>query len=173
VRSDCNADCLLEIGSRELKWLAGKTDRSGDPWQPEQLRRSLAAGDSGFCLQVADGIVGYALLKPLPGVMELLNLFVFPGFRTKGYGRKLLQYIEKESHLQGCTAIWLEVREGNLPALGLYRSAGFCEVGRRPGYYPGRGTGAPVDALLMEKVLAPASATHDDALSGIQGGATG
>ena len=36
----------------------------------------------------------------------------------------------------GATRLTLEVRSSNEPAIALYRSAGFVEVGVRPGYYP-------------------------------------
>ena len=36
----------------------------------------------------------------------------------------------------GVTRVFLEVEEGNQPALRLYARAGFQEVGRRAGYYP-------------------------------------
>jgi len=43
----------------------------------------------------------------------------------------------------GARSVFLEVDEGNVPALRLYRRAGFREVGRREAYYPaGRGSAA-------------------------------
>ena len=38
----------------------------------------------------------------------------------------------------GVRAVFLEVGEDNVPARRLYRRAGFREVGRREGYYPGQ-----------------------------------
>jgi ribosomal-protein-alanine N-acetyltransferase len=49
----------------------------------------------------------------------------------------------------GVGRIFLEVEEGNRPALRLYARAGFTEVGRRPGYYAG---GAA--ALVLRRDLA-------------------
>ena len=98
--------------------------------------------------------MGYALLKRLPGRIEILNLVIFPLFRSKGYGRILLQTIEDVSHSEGCTGIWLEVQDGNQPAVELYLSGGYLPVGRRRGYYTAAsGEGEPADAILMEKCL--------------------
>jgi ribosomal-protein-alanine N-acetyltransferase len=43
----------------------------------------------------------------------------------------------------GARSVFLEVDEGNVPAMRLYQRAGFREVGRREAYYPaGRGSAA-------------------------------
>jgi ribosomal-protein-alanine N-acetyltransferase len=47
--------------------------------------------------------------------------------------------------------VFLEVRESNESAIGLYLSEGFCETGRRPSYYPSV-TGRE-DALVFARVL--------------------
>jgi ribosomal-protein-alanine N-acetyltransferase len=49
--------------------------------------------------------------------------------------------------------VFLEVEEGNVSALRLYRRAGFVEAGRREGYYP-RAGGNPVSALVLRRDLA-------------------
>jgi ribosomal-protein-alanine N-acetyltransferase len=48
------------------------------------------------------------------------------------------------------TAI-LEVRPSNQRAIALYLSEGFCEIGRRKGYYPAKNRRE--DALILAKVL--------------------
>ena len=66
-----------------------------------------------------------------PGEREILNLAVAPEHRRKGVARALMQR-ELGEHSGD---FFLEVRESNMSAQNLYRSLGFCEVGRRPGYY--------------------------------------
>ena len=46
----------------------------------------------------------------------------------------------------GCVLVTLEVRGGNDAAMALYHKLGFCEVGRRKGYYAKGGE----DAVLMD-----------------------
>ena len=47
--------------------------------------------------------------------------------------------------------IFLEVRPSNPPAIALYQSEGFNEVGRRPRYYPA--ASGREDALVMAMEL--------------------
>ncbi len=49
----------------------------------------------------------------------------------------------------GIGALYLEVRESNLPARSLYTSAGFEEIGVRRGYY----TKPRESAILMRRVF--------------------
>ena len=51
---------------------------------------------------------------------------------------------------RGCPTALLEVRESNTRALALYRTAGFVQAGRRPGYY----NHPREDALLLARPLA-------------------
>jgi [ribosomal protein S18]-alanine N-acetyltransferase len=48
--------------------------------------------------------------------------------------------------------VFLEVEEGNKPALRLYDRAGFREVGRRPGYYTDEAM-APLAARVLRRDL--------------------
>ena len=55
-------------------------------------------------------------------------------------------------HSRGITALFLEVRVGNIPAQNLYRGLEFVEVGRRPKYY----VNPTEDALILRKELTDA-----------------
>ena len=50
-------------------------------------------------------------------------------------------------------AVFLEVDETNVPAIRLYRRAGFRDVGKRPNYYAVPGA-KPVAALVLRRDLA-------------------
>jgi len=52
---------------------------------------------------------------------------------------------------RGVREVFLEVGVENEPALRLYRSFGFAEIGRRSGYYAGS---VPGDALVLRASLA-------------------
>jgi ribosomal-protein-alanine N-acetyltransferase len=47
-----------------------------------------------------------------------------------------MQSLSLWSQAQGAKFLWLEVRESNAPALSLYKSFGFQQVGVRKDYYP-------------------------------------
>jgi ribosomal-protein-alanine N-acetyltransferase len=53
----------------------------------------------------------------------------------------------------GARIIFLEVDEHNVPALRLYHRAGFHEISRRSGYYPGTGTGAATALILRRELV--------------------
>ena len=77
-------------------------------------------------------VLGFLVTRQIaPGECEILNLAVAPSARRHGVARKLL---DKEL-AQGEGQWFLEVRESNAAAIGLYQSLGFRPVGRREGYY--------------------------------------
>jgi ribosomal-protein-alanine N-acetyltransferase len=102
---------------------------------PEYLKYDLTVA-------VCDGrVAGFAAARRLAeGESELLNLAVDPAFRRHGFGRRLVSQLTS-SHPG---MLWLEVRESNTVARKFYESLGFCETGRRPGYYPPYGESAIV-----------------------------
>ena len=77
--------------------------------------------------------------------MHILNLAVHPERRRRGLARRLLAEGLAQARKLGAELAWLEVRPTNLPALALYASFGFKEVGRRPRYYDD----TQEDALLL------------------------
>lgn len=79
-----------------------------------------------------------------PGEREILNVAVDPSNRRKGIGRTLVQ-----AELARSKGTWfLEVRESNQAAIGLYRSLGFEPAGRRPDYYH-----TPAEAAIVMRFL--------------------
>lgn len=81
------------------------------------------------CL-VADDAAFIVTRQLAPGEHEILNLAVAPEARRTGLARALL------AHVLATPGDWfLEVRESNAAAIGLYESTGFRRFGTRPGYY--------------------------------------
>lgn len=66
---------------------------------------------------------------------ELENLAVAPDSRRLGVGTRLLQTLLRRARRARAEGIFLEVRESNQAARGLYESAGFIATGRRVAYY--------------------------------------
>jgi len=77
--------------------------------------------------------------------MHILNLAVHPQRRRRGLARRLLIQAMTHARTLGAQVAWLEVRPSNQPALNLYYSLGFQEMGRRPRYYED----TQEDALLL------------------------
>jgi ribosomal-protein-alanine N-acetyltransferase len=96
----------------------------------------------------AQAIVGYAVLIRVAHEAELLNLAVAGDSRLRGIGSSLLRSLLEVAARDGVTTVYLEVRESNAAARGLYEAHGFVEVGRRRWYYQ-----RPVeDALILQRV---------------------
>jgi len=88
---------------------------------------------------------GFLLAWRAADELHLTDLGVTARARRRGVGRALVQALCREP----ARVVFLEVRERNLPALGLYRSLGFTELDRRARYYPDTGE----DAVVMQLIL--------------------
>lgn len=82
------------------------------------------------------------------GEAELKSMFVDPAARGLKLGRRLLQAIEAEAAADGVRLMRLETGVSQPEAIGLYRSAGYAEIGAFGAYRPD-----PL-SLFMEKRLA-------------------
>ena len=80
---------------------------------------------------------------------QILNIATHPDHRRRGYGRLIMNEIIEHSRNKGITFITLEVRESNIPAIALYESLGFYNVGRLKGYY----STPKEDGLILRKDL--------------------
>ena len=122
----------------------------GEAWTAPQCAGLIPM--PGVWLSVArDGnsTLGFALGRVVLREAELLLLAVKRSSQGGGIGRRLLGRFVETAVARGAQSLYLEVRDGN-PAIKLYRSAGFSEVGRRKNYYTGR-DGQIYDALTLAR----------------------
>jgi [ribosomal protein S18]-alanine N-acetyltransferase len=125
------------------------------PWNALEFERLLADR-----VVVADGLFlgrsaqpsGFALSRVVADEGEILTIALAPEARGQGHARAFLAHHRDELARAGARQVHLEVEEGNVPALTLYRRLGFEEVGRRTGYYA-RPDGGTATALTMRAVL--------------------
>lgn len=119
------------------------------PWSRESFWREAANENTCYLLALdeeAEGLViGYAGCWVSFGEGQITNVAVSPEYRGRRVGTCLLRELTRAVKERGVTALTLEVRPSNAPALSLYRQAGFREVGRRPHYY----TDNDEDAIVM------------------------
>ena len=138
-----DAERLAEVHARafDTSWTASDIER-------------LMQIMGGFAL-IADqqaGIVGFILIRVIAEEAEVLTLAVAPWARRTGVGLELVEAAAAEAERRGALTMFLEVADDNPAALALYRRAGFEQAGARRGYYA-RGEAAPVDALVLRRVL--------------------
>lgn len=107
------------------------------PWNEAVFRDCFKPDYRLWALTEADVLQGYAVVAYLFDEAHLLNLCVGRPYRACGAGRRMLRFLIKVAFEEGMQRIILEVRRSNRPAISLYESEGFFQIGERPGYYPG------------------------------------
>ncbi len=85
---------------------------------------------------------------------ELLTIATDPAGRRAGWGRRIFGALDAQAQSRGLERWVLEVARNNLPAIRLYKSVGFMEIGVRKAYY--RTRDGLVDALVMSRRVGPA-----------------
>ncbi len=88
--------------------------------------------------------VGFAFTWRVADELHVLNVAVVASARRRRIGLTLAQDIVEHARGTGIVRIHLEVRQGNAPAIALYRGLGFVETNVRRRYY-----GDGEDALEM------------------------
>jgi [ribosomal protein S18]-alanine N-acetyltransferase len=121
------------------------------PWTDGIFRDCMRVGYSCWVMIEAERLVGYAVMSMAAGECHVLNLCVRPECQGRGYGRYLLRGLLEHARRHKVETAFLEVRPSNAPAVHLYQSEGFNEVGLRKRYYPAnRGR---EDALVLARAL--------------------
>jgi ribosomal-protein-alanine N-acetyltransferase len=123
-----------------------------DPWSEAGILESIQS-ETTFALVAENdgGELGYLMARLSGEEGEILNLAVLPEHRRQGVGRELLERGLALLIGRGVREAYLEVRESNLAARGLYMSYGFRPVGVRPHYY----RNPAEDALVLRARLRP------------------
>lgn len=126
-----------------------------DPWSADMFAEEVSQPPTARQYLVADdgehSVAGYAGIMFVPGgaQADVLTIAVHPACWGRGIGSALLAALIGAARERGCAEVFLEVREDNPRARGLYFRRGFAEVGVRRGYYQPSGT----DAIVMRKDL--------------------
>lgn len=138
---DADIDAIMEIERRAYPF----------PWTHGIFRDCLRAGYPAWILHDAGRTLGYGVLSIAADEAHVLNICIAPNAQGQGHGRRLLRALVKIAAGHGARRVYLEVRPSNPPAIALYDSEGFNEIGRRPRYYPAKN--GREDAIVMAKEL--------------------
>lgn len=119
-----------------------------DPWPEAAVESELTNPLSLWLVAVEDGqVAGYVGSQSVLGEADVMNVAVSPEFRRRGVARALLLALERRLAENAVHCLTLEVRASNEPAISLYHSLGYVQVGRRPNYYHK----PREDALILRK----------------------
>lgn len=102
------------------------------PWSQQMLLSSIENGCIMVVAEQSNKVVGYAGVY-LSG--DITNVAVLPECRGNGYGKKLVEAIQKEAKAQGIQNLFLEVRVSNAIAIALYEKCGLKKINIRKKYY--------------------------------------
>ena len=121
------------------------------PWSLKSFEEAIASDTTTVltALDKNDRVCGFTCVTAILEEGEILNIAVEPSLRRFGIGRKLLGAAVDTAKRNGVKALYLEVRRSNMPAIGLYESFGFTQIGIRKNYY----TDPTEDAILMMLTL--------------------
>ena len=107
-----------------------------DPWSRASVAAELSSEWSFWLVAEEDGtLAGYVGSQLVPPEADMMNLAVAPEFRRQGLGRKLALALFDALRAHSVVSLTLEVRDSNEPAIRLYESLGFRQVGLRKRYY--------------------------------------
>jgi [ribosomal protein S18]-alanine N-acetyltransferase len=106
-------------------------------WSSEQYRVALTSADGSRLVIVMENsaVRAFLVARRIDKEWEIENIVVLSTERRHGLGTQLISEFLKVVHSGSAQAIFLEVRESNVAARGLYRKCGFLESGRRKNYY--------------------------------------
>lgn len=86
--------------------------------------------------KIPDGAVaGYISFWVVVDEVHINNVAVRPEARTRGIGRRLVEFAMRHGASRGAVTVVLDVRSANLAARHLYERLGFRPVAVRRGYY--------------------------------------
>ena len=120
------------------------------PWTAEDFAVFLRQiGVMGWIARGNGRAQGFILIRRVAEEAEVLTLAVRPSARRRGVGRGLVAQASENLRGQGVASFYLEVATDNIAALGLYRSLGFAQCGKRRSYYAAENGSPPGDALVM------------------------
>jgi [ribosomal protein S18]-alanine N-acetyltransferase len=97
-------------------------------YEREEANSKGAPAGSNAC-------AGFLIARRVAHEWELENIVVSPAARRSGLGARLLEGLLQVARERNGEALFLEVRDSNAAARGLYEKLGFRQTGRRKSYY--------------------------------------
>ncbi len=125
-------------------------------WPAADIERMLAdaaiLGDGAATAGWPSQLIGFALSRIAADEAEILSIGVRRSWQGRGVAAGLLTRHLSRVGQRGAAALFLEVEDGNAPAIALYRRFGFSKVGERPSYYK-KPDGRTANAIVMRRAI--------------------
>lgn len=124
-----NKDHVAQIASLERQCFA-------DPWSEGSIASELDNPLSLWLVAEQNGAVcGYVGSQTVLDETDMMNIAVRSDCRRQGIAAALIEELASRLKERGSHILRLEVRESNTPAIALYNSMGFTQLGIRKNYY--------------------------------------
>jgi len=128
-------DCIKVINesfatvAREFNLTEQNCPRHPSFMKVDTLQKRFADGYQMYGLYEQEKLVGYVSISiDENNAAELHNLAVLPGYRHKGYGKRLLDYCEKRAKEMRCYKIKIEIIEENKKLKDWYLKNGYIHL---------------------------------------------
>jgi ribosomal protein S18 acetylase RimI-like enzyme len=95
----------------------------------DDYARRIAAGQV-WVVDAGDAIAGIVVLEEQPDALLLDNVAVAPAARSRGIGRALIAFAEREAMCRGFSVLRLYTHERMVENIALYQRLGFVETDR-------------------------------------------
>ena len=132
-----NTTFVREMTESDIKEIAElEKECFSEPWSEESLKDELTNDTARFYVLRDNGkLLGYIGSNNICGEVYITNVAVSSDYRGKGYGKRLVNHLLKQSELEKALFVTLEVRESNKNAISLYEKCGFKKIGERKNFY--------------------------------------
>jgi [ribosomal protein S18]-alanine N-acetyltransferase len=154
ARLDLDLGLARASDAHDLALFSRDLIESGLGWSYRPRRMAALIGDPDAVTLVARGgsrLVGFAIMKFGDERAHLVLLAVHPTHQRCGVARRMIEWLTKSAMIAGIASIHVELRADNEPGYAFYRSAGFTETLRIPGYYQGRETAVRMLRMLRAR----------------------
>ncbi|MBE6626841.1 MAG: ribosomal-protein-alanine N-acetyltransferase [Ruminococcaceae bacterium] len=131
-----------------------------DPWSYKSFEEAIFSPNTTiYVVNSSSGdVLGFSCLLIIDYEAEILNIAVDGNYRKQGIGRLLAEHMINICISKEVEDIFLEVRDSNTAARGLYEKVGFKQIGRRKNYY----SNPTEDAIMMKLSLQNDSLNNKD-----------
>lgn len=129
------------LSSEELKKIVPEITALGDPLFNGETGSFLESILKGilpyrvFIVRAEGKLASFVILSAVCDEAEIIEIATSPDFRHKGFGSAALAEAAEWCRQNGVKDLFLEVRESNAAAIGLYEKYGFARIGMRKSYY--------------------------------------
>lgn len=142
--------------ARALAQMSRDLIESGLGWayRAERIARMIDDPDTvSLVARHGSLVAAFAMMSFGVERAHLVLLAVSAAHQRRGIARRMIDWLRETAVTAGIASIHVELRAGNPRAHAFYRTAGFTEILRLPGYYRGRETAIRMTCLLRTNAV--------------------